>query len=152
MNDTIPHLYSQLASVEIHFQPFPHHGLSRDHVVRHPRIIGGTPLPNCVISIHNRRGGAVFQNGTRNTLHADTGKSDQPPARKRIIGLFWSQNLTVDLRRIYLTPRYLTAWSQPYRDDKCTKHIFCLNFARQLQTNHEQTCTQNRPKHPRVGN
>ena len=28
--------------------------------------------------------------------------------------------------------------------------IFCLNFARQLQTNHEQTCTQNRPKHPRV--
>ena len=27
--------------------------------------------------------------------------------------------------------------------------IFCLNFARQLQTNHEQTCTQNRPKHPR---
>ena len=28
--------------------------------------------------------------------------------------------------------------------------ILCLNFARQLQTNHEQTCTQNRPKHPRV--
>ena len=28
--------------------------------------------------------------------------------------------------------------------------IFCLNFARQLQTNHEQTCTQNRPRHPRV--
>ena len=28
--------------------------------------------------------------------------------------------------------------------------IFCLNFARQLQTNHEQTCTQNWPKHPRV--
>ena len=28
--------------------------------------------------------------------------------------------------------------------------IFCLNSARQLQTNHEQTCTQNRPKHPRV--
>ena len=28
--------------------------------------------------------------------------------------------------------------------------IFCLNFAPQLQTNHEQTCTQNRPKHPRV--
>ena len=25
-------------------------------------------------------------------------------ARKRIIGHFWSQNLTVDLRRIYLTP------------------------------------------------
>ena len=25
-----------------------------------------------------------------------------------------------------------------------------INFARQLQTNHEQTCTQNRPKHPRV--
>ena len=25
-----------------------------------------------------------------------------------------------------------------------------INLARQLQTNHEQTCTQNRPKHPRV--
>ena len=28
--------------------------------------------------------------------------------------------------------------------------IFCLNFSRQLQRNHEQTCTQNRPKHLRV--
>ena len=28
--------------------------------------------------------------------------------------------------------------------------IFCLNLARHLQTNHEQTCTQNRPKYPRV--
>ena len=28
--------------------------------------------------------------------------------------------------------------------------VICLNFACQLQTNHEQTCTQNRPKHPRV--
>ena len=28
-------LYSQLASVEIHLRPFPHHGLGRDHVIRH---------------------------------------------------------------------------------------------------------------------
>ena len=35
-----------------------------------------------------------------------------------------SQNLTVDLRRIYLTTRDLTSWSQPYRDDKCTKQLY----------------------------
>ena len=63
----------------------------------------------------------------------------------------WRQNLTVDLRRIYLTPRDLTAWSQQYHDDKCTKQLYSVyNFAHQWQTNHEQTCTQNRPKHPRV--
>ena len=28
-------LYSQLASVEIHLRPFPHHGLGREHVIRH---------------------------------------------------------------------------------------------------------------------
>ena len=34
-------------------------------------------------------------------------ESDQPPARKRIVGHFWSQNLTVDLRRIYFdTPGF----------------------------------------------
>ena len=44
--------------------------------------------------------------------------------RERIIGPFWSQNLTVDLRLIYLTPRDLTAWSQQYRDDKCTKQLY----------------------------
>ena len=43
----------------------------------------------------------IWQNGTRNTPRR-SGESDQPPARKRIIGHFWSQNLTVDLRRIYL--------------------------------------------------
>ena len=58
MKDTIPHVYSLLVIVEIHLRPFPHHGLSRDHVVRHPHTTGGTPPPNCVTSIHNRRGGA----------------------------------------------------------------------------------------------
>ena len=48
MKDTIPHLYSQLASVEIHLRPFPHHGLSRDHVVRHPRYnLRNTPSELC---------------------------------------------------------------------------------------------------------
>ena len=61
----------------------------------------------------------IWQNGTRNTLQ----ESDQPPARKRIIWHFWSQNLKVDLRRIYLTPRDLTVWSQQYRDDKCKKQL-----------------------------
>ena len=41
---------------------------------------------------------------------------------------FWSQNLTVDLDpcRIYLTPRDLTSWLQPYRDDKCTKQLYSV--------------------------
>ena len=101
MKDTILHLYSQLASVEIHLRPFPHHGLSRDHVIRHPRMTGGTPPPNCVTSIHNRRGDAGLLERHQEHSARRSGESDQPPARKRIIGPFWSQNLTVDLRRIY---------------------------------------------------
>ena len=50
MKDTIPHVYSLLVIVEIYLRSFPHHGLSRDHVVRHPRTTGGTPPPNCVTS------------------------------------------------------------------------------------------------------
>ena len=37
------------------------------------------------------------------------------------------------------------SWRQMHKTS-----IFFLKFVRQLQTNHEQTCTQNRPKHPRV--
>ena len=62
----------------------------------------------------------------RTALETLSTQSDQPPARKRIIGHFWSQNLTVDLRRIYLTPRDLTVWSQQYRDDKCTKQLYSV--------------------------
>ena len=32
----------------------------------------------------------------------------------------------MDLRRIYLTPRDLTAWLQQYRDDKCTKQLYSV--------------------------
>ena len=32
----------------------------------------------------------------------------------------------MDLRRIYLTTRDLTSWSQPYRDDKCTKQLYSV--------------------------
>ena len=55
------HYTSSLLSTrqrKIHLRPFLYHGLSRDHVVRHPRMTGGTPPPNCVTSIHNRRGDA----------------------------------------------------------------------------------------------
>ena len=39
--------------------------------------------------------------------------------RERKYWTFWSQDLTVDpLRRIYLTSRDLTSWSQLYRDNK----------------------------------
>ena len=73
----------------------PHHGLSHDHVVRHPHITGGTPPSNCVTSIHNRRGGA--------------GILMISLLREREYWTFWGQNLTVDLRRIYLTIRDLTS-------------------------------------------
>ena len=123
MEDTISHLYSLLAIVNIHLRPFPHHGHSCDHVVRLPRTTGGTPPPNCATSIHNRRGGAGILERHEKHSPRRSGESDQPPARKEIIGPFGSQNLTVDLRRMYLTTRDLTSWSQPYRDDKCTKQL-----------------------------
>ena len=41
---TLHLIFTQLASVEIHLRPFPHHGLSRDHVVRHPRQLAEHPL------------------------------------------------------------------------------------------------------------
>ena len=46
--------------------------------------------------------------------------------REREYWTFWSQNLTVDLCQIYLTPRDLTSWSQPYRDDKYTKQWYSV--------------------------
>ena len=128
---------------------------SRDQAsVRHPRMTGGTPPPNCVTSIHNRRVDAGMLE--RHLKHSPrrSGESDQPPARKRIIGPFWSQNLTVDLHRIYQFIWHPRIWQHDRNNYIVTtnaqKIIFCLNFARQLQTNHEQTCTQNLPKHPRV--
>ena len=38
----------------------------------------------------------------------------------------WSQNLAVDLCRIYLTPWDLTSWSQPHRDNKCTEQLYSV--------------------------
>ena len=102
--------------------------------VRHPRMTGGTPPPNCLTSIHNRRGDAGMLERHQKHSPRRSGESDQPPARKRIIGHFWSQNLTVDLRRIYLTPRIFDSmiatisWRQMHKT---------INFASQLQTNHE---------------
>ena len=64
---------------------------------------------------------------------------------KRDYWTFWSQNLTVDLHRIYLTTRDLTSWSQPYRDDKCTKQLYSVWI---LPVNYKRIMnrrTQNRP-------
>ena len=119
--------------------------------VRHPRMTGGTPPPNCVTSIHNRRGNAGMLERHYKHSPRRSGESDQPPARKRIIGPFWSQNLTVDIRRIYLTPRDLTAWSQQYRDDKCTKQLYSVWI---FPVNHKRIMNRHArridPKHPRV--
>ena len=115
--------------------PFPHHGLSRNHVVRHPRTTGGTPHPNCVTSIHNRRGGTGILERQKNTLHADTGESDQPPARKRILDLLESEFDSGSTSNLFDTLGFdimiaTISWWQMHQTI-----IFCLNFACQLQMN-----------------
>ena len=99
------------------------HGLSHDHLVRHPRTTGRTPPPNCVTSIHNRRGGVgILEWHKKHSPRRYGGEWSASQAKETI----WSQNLTVDLRRIYLTTRDLASWSQPYHDDKCTKQLISV--------------------------
>ena len=157
MKDTIPHLYSQLASVEIHLRPFPHHGLSRDHVVRHRSGIrvwlAEHPLRIVWLPFTIAGEMLVCQNGTRNTLHADRGRVISLPRVRELLDPFgvriW-QWIYVAFISLFDTPGFdsmiaTISWRQMHKII-----MFCLNFARQLQTNHEQSCTQNWPKHPPV--
>ena len=88
------------------------------------------------------------------TLHADRGRVISLPRERELLDPFgvriW-QWIYVAFISLFDTPGVdsmiatIISWRQMHK-----AIIFCLNFARQLQTNHEQTCTQNRPKHPRV--
>ena len=97
-------------------------------MVRHPRITGGTPPPNCVTFIHNSRGGG----GGGDFRTALETLSTQ--IRGRVISLprereYWTSlesEFDSGSMSNFLTPRDLTSWSQPYRDDKCTKQLYSV--------------------------
>ena len=123
MKDTIPHLYSLLASVEIHLRPFPHHGLSRGQAFAY----NWRNTPSELCDFHSQSQGRCWYCRTAlETLSTLVRGRVISLPRKREYWTFWSQNLTVDLRRIYLTTRDLTSWSQPYPDDKCTKQSYSV--------------------------
>ena len=154
MKDTIPHLYSQLASVEIHLRPFPHHGLSHDHVVRHRSGITydwrNTPSELC--DFHSQSQGRCWYVRTAlETLSTQIGGEwSASRAKENYWTLLESEFDSGSTSHLFDTPGFdsmiaTISWRQMHKTI-----IFCLNFARQLQTNHEQTCTQNRLKHPRV--
>ena len=146
MKDTIPHLYSTC------------HGKHSSPVIStawpQPWSRGQTSAynwrntPSELYDFHSQSQGRCWYFRTAlETLSTQIGgRVLKPPARKEIIWPFGSQNLTVDLRRMYFNnPGFdimiaTISWRQMHKTI-----IFCLNFARQLQTNNEQTCTQNRP-------
>ena len=74
-----------------------------------------------------------------------SGESDQPPSRKETIGHFgvriwqWIYVEFIWQPGIWHHDRTIS-WRQMHKTI-----IFCLNLARQLQTNNKQTRTQNRP-------
>ena len=75
-----------------------------------------------------------------------SGESDQPPARKEtIVDILESEFDSGSTSNLFDNPGFdimiaTISWRQMHKTI-----IFCLNLARQLQTNNEQTRTQNRP-------
>ena len=137
MKDTIPHLYSQLASVEIHLRPFPHHGLSCDHVVRHARIIGGTPPPNCDFNSQSQGRCWYFRTALETLSTQIGGEWSASGAKENYWTLLESGFDSGSTSHLFDTPGFdsmiaTISWRQMHKTIKC-----CLNFAYQLQTNHE---------------
>ena len=129
MKDTIPHLYSLLASVKVHLRPFPQHGFSRDHVVRHSFAYNWWNIPSELCDFHSQsRGRCWYFRTALETLSMQIRGTVISLPLVREYWTLWSHNLTVDPRRIYLTPQDLTSWSQPYRDDKCTKQLYSVGI------------------------
>ena len=129
----------------MHLQPFPHHGLSCDHVVRHLRTTDE------LCDFHSQSQGMCWYFRTAlETLSTQIGGEWSASRAKRdYCWTFWSQNLTEfdsgSTSNLFDNPGFdimiaTISWRQMHKTI-----IFCLNFARQLQTNNEQTCTQNRP-------
>ena len=145
MKDTIPHLYSTC------------HGKHSSPVIStawpQPWSRGQTSAynwrntPSELYDFHSQSQGRCWYFRTAlETLSTQIGgECSSLPREKRLFDLL-GQNLTVDLRRMYFNnPGFdimiaTISWRQMHKTI-----IFCLNFARQLQTNNEQTCTQNRP-------
>ena len=128
---------------------------SRDQAsVKHPRMTGGTPPPNC-LTFHSQSQGRCWY--VRETLCTQIGGEWSASRAKEnywtLLESEFDSGSTSHLS-VYLTPRDLTAWSQQlYRDDKCTKQLYSVwilpvNYKRIM--NRHAECTQNRPKHPRV--
>ena len=89
-------------------------------------------------------------NCTRNALHADRGSLISLPRERELLDTFgvriWQWIYVAFIWHPGFDSMIATiSWRQMHKTI-----IFCLNFSRQLQRNHEQTCTQNRPKHLRV--
>ena len=155
MKDTIPHLYSQLASVEIHLRPFPHQGLSRGHVVRHrgqASAYNWRNTPSELCDFHSQSQGRCWY--VRTALETLSTQIGGEWSASRAIMNYWtlleSEFDSGSTSHLFDTPGFDSMIATiPWRQMHKTI-IFCLNFACQLQTNHEQPCTQNLPKHPRV--
>ena len=86
----------------------------------------------------------------RNALHADRGRVISLPRERELLDTFgvriWQWIYFAFIWHPGFDSMIATiSWRQMHKPI-----IFCLNFSRQLQRNHEQTCTQNRPKHLRV--
>ena len=63
------------------------------------------------------------------TLSTQIGGEWSASRAKRDYWTFWESEFdsgSTRLRRMYLTTRDLTSWSQPYRDDKCTKQLYSV--------------------------
>ena len=148
MKDIIPHLYSLLAN----------------HRNSPPAISTSWPQPwsrgqastynwrntsSELCDFHSQsQGRCCYFRTVLETLSTQIGGEWSAFRAKRDYWTFWSQNLTVDLRRIYLTTRDLTSWSQPYRDDKCTKQLYSVWI---LPVNYKQIMNRHaRRINPRV--
>ena len=101
-------------------------------------------------SIHNRRGCAGIlerhlKHSPRRSRHADRGRVISLPREKRLLDILESEFDSGSTSNLFDNPGFdimiaTISWRQMHKTI-----IFCLNPARQLQTNNEQTRTQNRP-------
>ena len=101
--------------------------------VRHRRMTGGTPPPNCLISIHNRRG------DVRTALETLSTQIGGEWSASRAKGNYWtlleSEFDSGSTLHLFDTPDFdsmiaTISWRQMHKT---------INFASQLQTNHELT-------------
>ena len=146
MKDTILNLYSLLAVVNIHLPPFPHHGLSCDHVVR-ASAYNWRNTPSELCDVHSQSQGRCWYFRTAlETLSTQIGGDWSASRTKRDYWTFWESEFdSGSTSNVFNNPGFdimiaTISWRQMHKTI-----IFCLNFARQLQTNNEQTRTQNRP-------